>query len=62
MINVLNMTKTGVVDDLFEFKFDFEFDDSSMLPTNFVVMGQRKYLIAEGSTAKKCIYKYLLPV
>ena len=52
MINVLNMTKTGVVDDLFEFKFDFEFDNASTLPVNFVVMEQKKYLIAAGSTAK----------
>jgi len=62
MINVLNMTKTGVVDDLFEFKFDFEFDNASTLPTKFVIIEQQKYLIANDSTAKNLstntYYKY----
>ena len=52
MLNILNMVKTGTIGNLYEFKFDFEFDEASTLPVNFIVMEQKKYLIAEGSTAK----------
>lgn len=52
MINVLSMIETGVVNDLREFRFEFEFDNASTLPINFVIMEQKRYLIADGSTAK----------
>lgn len=52
MLNILNMVKTGIIGNLYEFRFDFEFDEASTLPVNFIVMEQKRYLIAEGSTAK----------
>ena len=62
MINVLNMTKTGVVDNIPEFKFEFEFDSASTLPVKTYVLGQKTYLIAKDSTAKNLstntYYKY----
>lgn len=41
MLNVLNMTKTGVVDNIPEFKFEFEFDSASTLPVKTYVLGQK---------------------
>lgn len=62
MFSILNMVKTTTFGNLQEFKFDFEFDEASTLPINFVVVGQNKYLIAEGSTARNVsnstYYKY----
>lgn len=62
MISVLNMAKTGVVDNIPEFKFEFEFDSASTLPVKTYVLGQKTYLIAKDSTAKNLstntYYKY----
>ena len=62
MISVLNMAKVGIVGNLPVFKFEFEFDNASTLPEKTFLLGQKTYLIAEGSTATnlstKVTYQY----
>ena len=61
MINVINTTKV-IKNGIMTVKFEFEFDNSSSLPTQIYMIGHRTYVIAEGSTAKNLTtnnyYKY----
>lgn len=51
MFKVRHMTKVGMVGSIPEFRFEFEFDNASTLPEKMIMLSQKTYIIAAGSTA-----------
>ena len=63
MISILSMVKTGQYRDFIRIRFEFEFDDASLLPIGTYTWGVKTYFIEEGSKARDTInniyYEYI---
>ena len=63
MISILSMVKTGQYKDFIKIRFEFEFDNASLLPIGTYTWGVKTYFIDEGSKARDTInniyYEYI---
>lgn len=52
MLNIVSMNRAGLNNGDLKVKFEFEFNEDSVLPEKSFSVGQKTYLIANGSVAK----------
>ena len=52
MLDIVSMNRAGLNNGDLKVKFEFEFNEDSVLPEKSCSVGQKTYLIANGSTAK----------